>query len=96
MRESGAIFGSTMLNRMSLGHPNNRKLMESRLENRTTESRFSTEKLVDDLKAVIDRAEKKAVERAKAADKVVREHPYQTIGLAFGLGMLIGFLARRR
>src|SRR6266478_8578890 len=75
MRESGAIFGSTMLNRMSLGHPNNRNLMESRLENRTTESRFSTEKLVDDLKAVIDRAEKKAVERAKAADKVVREHP---------------------
>jgi ElaB/YqjD/DUF883 family membrane-anchored ribosome-binding protein len=55
-----------------------------------------TERLVDDLKAVMQRAQEKAVERAKAADKVIRERPYQTIGLAFGLGLLIGFLARRK
>ena len=54
------------------------------------------EKLVDDLKAVMQRAQEKAVERAKAADKVIRERPYQTIGLVFGLGLLIGFLARRK
>ena len=53
-------------------------------------------RLVDDLKAVIQRAQEKAVERAKAADKVIRERPYQTIGLAFGLGLLIGILARRK
>ncbi len=57
---------------------------------------IAAEKLVDDLKAVLQRAEEKAVERAKAADKVIREHPYQTIALAFGLGLLIGILARRR
>jgi ElaB/YqjD/DUF883 family membrane-anchored ribosome-binding protein len=62
-----------------------------------TEARgIAAEKLVDDLKAIIQRAEEKAVERAKAADKVIREHPYQTIGLAFGLGLLIGILARRK
>jgi ElaB/YqjD/DUF883 family membrane-anchored ribosome-binding protein len=55
-----------------------------------------TERLVDDLKAVIQRAQDKAVERAKAADKVIRERPYQTIGLAFGLGLLIGILVRRK
>ena len=55
-----------------------------------------TERLVDDLKAVMQRAQEKAVERAKAADKVIRERPYQTIGIAFGLGLLIGFLARRK
>jgi len=55
-----------------------------------------TERLVDDLKAVIQRAQEKAVERAKAADKVIRERPYQTIGIAFGLGLLIGILARRK
>jgi len=55
-----------------------------------------TERLVDDLKAVIQRAEEKAVERAKAADRVIRDHPYQTIGLAVGLGLLIGLLARRK
>jgi ElaB/YqjD/DUF883 family membrane-anchored ribosome-binding protein len=52
--------------------------------------------LVDDLKAVMQRAQEKAVERAKAADKVIRDRPYQTIGLAFGLGLLIGILARRK
>jgi ElaB/YqjD/DUF883 family membrane-anchored ribosome-binding protein len=51
---------------------------------------------VDDLKAVIQRAEEKAVERAKAADRVIRDHPYQTIGIAFGLGLLIGIIARRK
>ncbi len=70
--------------------------MESRLESTTTAKNFSPEKLVDDLKAVIQRAEEKAVERAKAADKVIRTHPYQTIGIAFGLGLLVGFLARRK
>jgi ElaB/YqjD/DUF883 family membrane-anchored ribosome-binding protein len=56
----------------------------------------ATERLVDDLKAVIQRAQEKAVERAKAADRVIRDHPYQTIGLALGLGVLIGILARRK
>jgi ElaB/YqjD/DUF883 family membrane-anchored ribosome-binding protein len=77
--------------------------MESRHGNTLTESPSDagirtevTEKLVDDLKAVIQRAQEKAVERAKAADKVIRERPYQTIGLAFGLGLLIGILARRK
>jgi ElaB/YqjD/DUF883 family membrane-anchored ribosome-binding protein len=74
--------------------------MESRIENSTattTESgTLSTEKLVNELKTMIQRAEEKAVERAKAADRVIRDHPYQTIGIAFGLGLLIGVLARRK
>jgi ElaB/YqjD/DUF883 family membrane-anchored ribosome-binding protein len=73
--------------------------MESRLESppTTNESHLATaDKLVSELKTLIHRAEQKAVERAKAADRVVRDHPYQTIGLAFGLGVLIGILARRK
>ena len=77
--------------------------MEARHGNTLTESSSEaairtevTEKLVDDLKAVMQRAQEKAVERAKAADKVIRERPYQTIGVAFGIGLLIGFLARRK
>jgi ElaB/YqjD/DUF883 family membrane-anchored ribosome-binding protein len=56
----------------------------------------ATDKLVAELKTVMQRAEQKAVERAKKADRVVRDHPYPTIGLAFGLGLLIGILARRK
>ena len=71
--------------------------METRVDDITGESRrLTTEKLMDDLKAMFQRAEEKAVERAKAADKVIREHPYHTVGLAFGLGLLIGILARRK
>ncbi len=71
--------------------------MESRIENITDTPRtFSTEKLVNDFKGMVRRANQKVVERAKTADQVVRSHPYQTIGLAFGLGILVGILARRR
>ena len=38
----------------------------------------------------------KAVEGAKAADEAVHDHPYEAIGIAFGVGALIGFLAARR
>jgi ElaB/YqjD/DUF883 family membrane-anchored ribosome-binding protein len=38
----------------------------------------------------------KAVAAAKSADQVVRRHPYRSIGLAFGVGLLLGVLLRRR
>lgn len=40
--------------------------------------------------------QEKAVAVAKATDKVIRDHPYQSIGVAFGIGALIGFLLSRR
>ena len=38
----------------------------------------------------------KAVEGAKATDKLVRSHPYQSIGIALGVGLLAGYLLGRR
>lgn len=38
----------------------------------------------------------KAKEVAKKADTMVRSHPYETIGVAFGLGLLIGVLVTRK
>jgi ElaB/YqjD/DUF883 family membrane-anchored ribosome-binding protein len=38
----------------------------------------------------------KAIASAKAADKVIRAKPYQSIGIAFGLGAIIGYLWSRR
>ena len=37
-----------------------------------------------------------SVAQAKAADEVIRDHPYQSIGIAFGVGALLGLLLRRR
>jgi ElaB/YqjD/DUF883 family membrane-anchored ribosome-binding protein len=40
--------------------------------------------------------EQRAVASAKATDRVIREHPYQSIGVAFGVGMLVGVLVNRK
>jgi len=42
------------------------------------------------------RVRDKAVEGAKVADKAVHEHPYEAIGVAFGIGALVGYLLARR
>ena len=33
---------------------------------------------------------------AKRANTVVRDHPYESIGIAFGIGLLVGVLAKRK
>jgi ElaB/YqjD/DUF883 family membrane-anchored ribosome-binding protein len=40
--------------------------------------------------------QKKAVASAKATDKAIRDNPYQAIGIAFGVGALVGFILSRR
>lgn len=50
---------------------------------------------LDRAKALYDRIEDKTLSAAKATDKAVHDHPYQAIGIAFGLGLLVGVLAVR-
>ena len=40
--------------------------------------------------------EEKAKAGVEAADTAVREHPYTSLGVAFGLGVLVGIIASRR
>ena len=47
-------------------------------------------------KAGLSKLNDKAVEGAKATDRVIRANPYQSIGVAFGIGILLGVLASRR
>jgi len=73
--------------------------MESKLESTSPPDGLQVEaadKIVNELKALIQRVEKTSVEGAKVADRVIRYHPYQTLGIAFGLGLLIGILVRRK
>jgi ElaB/YqjD/DUF883 family membrane-anchored ribosome-binding protein len=32
----------------------------------------------------------------QAADKTIRQHPYQALGLAVGVGLLVGYLLKRK
>jgi ElaB/YqjD/DUF883 family membrane-anchored ribosome-binding protein len=61
------------------------------------------EKFLDDLKTVVrdseqllkvsaTEAKRRAIAGLKTTDRTVREYPYQTLGVAFGLGILAGAL----
>ena len=63
---------------------------------RVKELRARLSATLDATKAAAQRLEDKTVAAAKATDRCIREHPYETIGVAFGLGLLIGVLAARR
>lgn len=51
---------------------------------------------LESAKATCERLQDKTVEAAKATDLVIREHPYESIGVAFGVGLLVGVLVGRR
>jgi ElaB/YqjD/DUF883 family membrane-anchored ribosome-binding protein len=40
--------------------------------------------------------EERVIAGTRQTDRLVREHPYQSIGVAFGVGMLLGILLNRR
>jgi len=61
-----------------------------------TELRGRLGTALESAKGTCDRLQEKTVKAAKATDECIREHPYQTIGVAFGLGLLIGVLVARR
>lgn len=50
----------------------------------------------DASRAAYQQIQDKTVEYSKIADKAIREKPYVAVGIAFGVGMLIGFLATGR
>jgi ElaB/YqjD/DUF883 family membrane-anchored ribosome-binding protein len=57
------------------------------------------ERLTDALEATKSsyrKLEQKTKAGAKATDKAIRTHPYQTLGIALGFGLLVGVIAGRR
>ena len=43
-----------------------------------------------------ERLKHQALAGARATDRVIRQHPYQSMGVALGLGVLVGVLLRRK
>ncbi len=64
-------------------------------DNEKTNIRAKLESAVEKAKDVCERLEQKTVAAAKTADKAVRTHPYPALGIAFGVGLLVGVLAMR-
>ena len=61
-----------------------------------TEIRGRLATTLDSAKATCHRLGEKTIAAANATDQTIRDHPYESIGVAFGLGLLIGVLVRRR
>jgi ElaB/YqjD/DUF883 family membrane-anchored ribosome-binding protein len=75
------------------------ELLKAGLEDLSERGRAARERLAAALEAARDtrrRLQDRAVAGAKATDRLVRDHPYQSIGLAFGVGLLLGALVGRR
>jgi len=51
---------------------------------------------MESAKVTCEKLQEKTAETARATDHVIREHPYESIGAAFGVGLLIGVLVARR
>lgn len=64
------------------------------------EARARLSAALERAKATCEELQGQALETARAAvkkaDTVIREHPYESIGVAFGIGVLIGVLIGRR
>ena len=66
-----------------------------RLDTEQGELRGKLEAATERAKVLCQKLQDRTAAAAKAADDAVREHPYQAIGIAFGVGVLIGVLAAR-
>ena len=65
-------------------------------EEQVVEARKRLSSALERGKETWERVHDGTVEGVKATDEAIREHPYQAIGVAFGVGALLGYLLTRR
>jgi ElaB/YqjD/DUF883 family membrane-anchored ribosome-binding protein len=63
---------------------------------KVSEARKRLAAALDSGKKIMGRVKEKAVEGARATDEAVHEHPYEAIGIALGVGALLGYLVAHR
>ena len=51
---------------------------------------------LDTARTAYEAAQSKALAGAKVTDKAIRENPYASLGIAFGAGIVLGFLLKRK
>jgi ElaB/YqjD/DUF883 family membrane-anchored ribosome-binding protein len=60
------------------------------------EARQRVVETVESAKETAARFRDQTVDYAKATDEAVRQHPYRAMGIAVGVGALVGYLVPRR
>jgi len=72
------------------------KATAGELGDKAREARARLASSLQSARVGMHRLEEKALAGAKATDKLIREHPYQSIGVSFAAGLLLGVLVSRR
>jgi ElaB/YqjD/DUF883 family membrane-anchored ribosome-binding protein len=67
----------------------------NRVDTEQGEQKAKLEGAIEKAKEVCERLQTQTAAAARAAGNAVREHPYQAVGIAFGVGVLIGVLVMR-
>lgn len=60
------------------------------------EVRQRLSKALESARATCENIQDQTAETAKIADQAIRDHPYESIGIALGVGILLGLLVGRR
>jgi ElaB/YqjD/DUF883 family membrane-anchored ribosome-binding protein len=60
------------------------------------EAREKFREVAERVRETCDELKEIGLVRARQADEVVRENPYQSIGVAFAAGLLLGWLVGRK
>jgi ElaB/YqjD/DUF883 family membrane-anchored ribosome-binding protein len=66
------------------------------LSKKGEELRKQLAEVLEAAKVICRHLEEQAIAGAKATDRAIRENPYESVGLAFGIGLLLGLTAGRR
>lgn len=66
------------------------------LDEKGRETKARLVEAIESAKVTCRRLEERAIEGVRATDRVIREHPYQSIGIAAAVGLLIGVLVARK
>ena len=65
-------------------------------EEKVVEARKRLTAAIEKGRETWNQVQEKAIAGAKATDQMIRDNPYKTLGIALGVGVLIGYLLRRR
>ncbi len=61
-----------------------------------TKAREARIAAMDATRAAYDQLQEKTIAYTKATDQAIRNHTYASLGIAFGAGMLLGLILKRR
>ena len=73
-----------------------REIADEVADNLASRARRAKAAAIDSARAAYQLAQNKAKASARVTDDAIHEHPYSSLGLAFGAGLLFGFILKRR